>query len=113
MRHPKSPLTFLAALGLTACLAGTAVAQTPGKSAAAPAAPTDAKADPRAAIAKKFDGVRVEDVRISPVSGLYEVTRGSEISYVSADGKYAILGDMVDVDGDANLSENRRRTIRA
>jgi len=117
MRHPKFSLTLLAALGFTACLAGTAMAESPAKAAAAPAAatatPADAKADPRAAIAKKFDGVKVEDVRISPVNGVYEVTRGSEISYVSADGKYAILGDMVDIDGDSNLSENRRRTIRA
>jgi thiol:disulfide interchange protein DsbC len=110
MPHPSFSKTLLAVLGFTACLTGPALAQSAGKPAA-PAA--DAKADPRAAIAKKFDGVKVEDVRISPVNGLYEVTRGSDISYVSADGKYAILGDMVDVDGDANLSENRRRIIRA
>jgi thiol:disulfide interchange protein DsbC len=79
--------------------------------AAASAAPP--KADPRAAIAKKFGDLKIEDVRMSPVSGVYEITRGSEISYVTADGKYAILGDLVDVDSDSNLSENRRRTIRA
>ena len=48
-------------------------------------------------------------MRISPVTGIYEVTRGSEISYVSSDGRYAIVGDLVDLDSDANLSENRRR----
>ena len=50
---------------------------------------------------------------MSPVTGIYEVTRGSEISYVSSDGRYAILGDLIDLDSDANLSENRRRGIRA
>ena len=49
-----------------------------------------AKADPRAAIAKKIDGLKLEDVRMSPVTGIYEITRGSEISYVSADGRYVI-----------------------
>ncbi|HEX6638745.1 MAG TPA: DsbC family protein [Steroidobacteraceae bacterium] len=72
-----------------------------------------AKPDPRAAIAKKFGDITVEDVRVSPINGVYEISRDSEISYVTADGKYAILGDLFDVDSDANLSENRRRTIRS
>ena len=98
-------------------LAGTALlsvaqAQTSAP-AAAPAAQVPAKADPRAAIVKKFGDIKIEDVRMSPVNGIYEVTRGSEISYVSTDGRYAILGDLIDVDADANLSENRRRSIRA
>ena len=104
MRHP---LTLSLALIACACLSGPTIAQAP----AAPAA--TAKADPRVAIAKRFGDIKLEDVRMSPVSGVYEVTRGSEISYVTADGKYAILGDLIDIDADANLSENRRRTIRA
>jgi thiol:disulfide interchange protein DsbC len=109
MRHQliRFSSLFVASLGL----AGAALAQPAGTPA--PAATAPAKADPRAAIAKKFDGIKTEDVRMSPVTGVYEVTRGSEISYVSADGRYAILGDMIDVDADANLSENRRRTIRS
>jgi thiol:disulfide interchange protein DsbC len=95
----------LVVLAVGAGMSGAVFAQ------AASAAP--AKADPRAAIAKKFGDLKLEDVRMSPVNGIYEITRGSEISYVTADGKYAILGDMLDVDSDANLSENRRRSIRA
>jgi thiol:disulfide interchange protein DsbC len=87
-----------------AVLAGVAQAQ----STAAP----PAKTDPRADIVKKIDGLKLEDVRMTPVNGIYEITRGSEISYSSSDGRYVILGDMIDVDNDANISENRRRTIR-
>jgi thiol:disulfide interchange protein DsbC len=101
-------LRTLSLLVVGACLPGVALAQ----AAAAPAKP-DPKTDQRAAIVKKFGDLKLEDVRMSPVNGVYEVTRGSEISYVSADGRYAILGDLIDVDADANLSENRRRTIRA
>jgi thiol:disulfide interchange protein DsbC len=83
-------------------------------SAPAQAARTEAaKPDPRAAIVKKIDGLKLEDVRMSPVNGIYEITRGSEISYTSADGRYVILGDMYDIDEDANISETRRRGIRA
>jgi thiol:disulfide interchange protein DsbC len=103
-------LTLIAA----SLLAGAAFAQ----GAAAPAANTTssaaaAKVDPRAAIVKKIDGIKLEDVRMSPVSGIFEVTHDSEISYLSADGRYAILGDMIDVDSNANISETRRRGIRA
>jgi thiol:disulfide interchange protein DsbC len=112
MRHSLILLTSL-------CLAAVSFAQTPP--AAKPEAKSDAKADPkadpktdpRAAIVKKFDDIKLEDVRISPVTGVYEVTRGAEISYVSADARYAFVGDMIDIEADANLSENRRRTIRA
>ena len=84
------------------CLPGVAMAQ----------APAD-KQDPRAAIVKKFGDIKLEDVRMSPVHGVYEISRGAEISYVTADGRYAFAGDLIDVDGDNNVSENRRPTIRA
>jgi thiol:disulfide interchange protein DsbC len=107
MRH-----SLLIVLACTA-FSGAAVSQAPAPATAGSPAAAPAKSDPRAAIAKKFGDVKAEDVRISPVTGLYEVTRGAEISYVSSDGRYAIVGDMIDVDADANISENRRRTIRA
>jgi thiol:disulfide interchange protein DsbC len=103
-------LVFAAALLSGAAFAQTGIAANP---VIAPGAAPAAKAgDSRAAIAKKLDGLKVEDVRISPVTGVYEITRGSDVSYVSSDGRYAIVGDMIDLDSDSNLSENRRRVIR-
>ena len=91
--------------------AQSGVARQPGEHRRAGAGA--ARRDPRAAIVKKIDGLKLEDVRMTPVNGIYEITRGSEISYTSSDGRYVILGDMIDLDSDANLSENRRRAIRA
>jgi thiol:disulfide interchange protein DsbC len=112
MRHPliRSLAILVASSAFTSVAAAqsAAPAATPTQSASVPG-----KADPRAAIVKKFGDIKIEDVRISPVNGVYEVTRGSDISYVSADARYAILGDLIDVDADANLSENRRRAIRS
>ncbi len=111
MSRYSARLVFAAA---AVFLSGAALAQT--GVAANPVTPANAgapaKPDPRAAIAKKLEGLQIEDVRISPVSGVYEITRDSNISYVSSDGRYAIVGDMIDLDSDANLSENRRRGIR-
>lgn len=112
---PSNPFR-LAASVLAATLFGSAAFAQTGVAANPVVTPANtsaaAKGDPRAAIAKKLEGLKVEDVRISPVTGVYEISRDSDISYISSDGRYAIVGDMIDLDSDANLSENRRRTIR-
>ena len=69
--------------------------------------------DPRAVIAKQFPGTRVEDIRPTPVAGLYELSHGPEIVYVTADGKYALNGDLLDTSNNANLTEAHRRAARA
>src|SRR3984885_13126118 len=73
-----------------------------------PAAP-----DPRAAIVKQFPGTRVEDVRPTPVAGVYELTRGADIAYVTADGKFAFSGDLLNLADNDNLTETHRRDVRS
>jgi len=72
-----------------------------------------ASVDPRVAIAKKIPGIKPEDLRATPIPNIYEMTRGSEIAYVTTDGKYAISGDMIDIAKNDNLTETRRRDLRA
>jgi thiol:disulfide interchange protein DsbC len=87
-------------LGATALAADTTPAKTTDKS------------DPRAVIAQKFPGVKVEDVRPSRISGIYEVVMGADTAYVSADGKYIITGDMYEIDSRKNITEERRVDVR-
>jgi thiol:disulfide interchange protein DsbC len=68
--------------------------------------------DPRQAIARKFPGVKAEDVRPSPIEGIYEVSMGADAAYVSADGRYVITGDMYEIDSRKNLTEARRVQAR-
>jgi len=106
-------VTLIAAFIGGAAIVHPAMAQsTPAAKPAAATTANAAKADPREAIVKKV-GVKLEDVRLSPVNGVYEVTDGANISYVTADAKYAILGDLLEIDTNANVSEARRRAIRA
>jgi thiol:disulfide interchange protein DsbC len=110
-------LPLLPSVAAALLVAGVVQAQAPQASGkanavATAAGATAAKEDPRAAIVKKIEGIKLEDVRMTPVEGIYEVTRGSDISYSSADGRYVIVGDMIDVDNDSNMSESRRRVIR-
>lgn len=76
------------------------------------AAQSDAKSDPRAEIASKFPGVKVQDVRPSPVKGVYEVRIGVDTAYVSADGRYVISGDLYELDTRRNLTEEARSGMR-
>ena len=89
---PLKSLHLLAAL-VAVSLVGAAQAQTgvAANPVSAQPAPAGGKADPRADIVKKIDGLKLEDVRMTPVNGIYEITRGSEISYTTGDGRYVIL----------------------
>jgi len=78
-------------------------------SAAEPAAKA---ADPRVLIAQKFPGVKPEEVRPSPLPGIFEVSMGADTAYVSADGKYLINGDLYDIDSRTNLTESGRSAMR-
>jgi thiol:disulfide interchange protein DsbC len=72
----------------------------------------DAVVDPRAEVASHLPGAKADDLRPAPINGMYEYTRGTDIAYVTADGKYAINGDLYDVAADNNLTEARRRDLR-
>jgi thiol:disulfide interchange protein DsbC len=78
----------------------------------APAVAMAARPDPRIAMATKIPGTRAEDFRPTPIEGIYELTRGTDIAYVTPDGKYAISGDLIDLAKNDNLTEQRRRDTR-
>ena len=59
--------------------------------------PAPDPSDPRVEVASQLPGAKVDDLRASPIPGMYEYTRGTEIAYVTADGKYAISGDLYDL----------------
>ncbi len=66
----------------------------------------------RAAIEKMTGGsVEPDSVRPAALHGLYEVVLGTQVVYVSADGRYLLSGDLIDVAQRRNLSEERRSLI--
>lgn len=62
-------------------------------------------------IAKLLDVPR-ENIRPSPVAGLYEVQHDHDFGYVSADGKFLLQGDLVNLDTGEQVTENHRRADR-
>jgi thiol:disulfide interchange protein DsbC len=87
---------------------GTSAVQTTARSGAQ--APPSA--DPRALVASKIPGAAVDDVHATPIPGLFEVMRGTDAAFVSADGRYAIAGDLYDLRTNVDLTENQRRETR-
>lgn len=75
------------------------------------AAPPAAKPDVRAEIARRLE-IKLEDVRPSPVDGLYEVQSGADVGYVSEDGRFYVDGDVFEMTSKHNLTEDRRKVGR-
>jgi thiol:disulfide interchange protein DsbC len=72
-----------------------------------------AAADPRAALLKLLPaGSKLDDLRPSPIAGIYEYRQGAEISYLTADGKYFIDGNLYDMKSRDNLTEALRMHAR-
>jgi thiol:disulfide interchange protein DsbC len=90
-----------------------APAPAPAAPPLAAAAPAPAAADPRVALLKLLPaGSKLEDLRPSPIAGIYEFTQGAEISYLTADGKYFIDGNLYDMKSRDNLTEALRTRAR-
>lgn len=63
-------------------------------------------------LAESFPGITEEDINDSPVPGLYEITLGPQVAYVSEDGRYLIKGEVIDLQKNINLTEARRVDAR-
>lgn len=61
----------------------------------------------RDSIARLMPTVKPDLVSPSEVKGMYEVMVGTNLFYMSEDGKYMIQGDMIDLDSRRNVSEGK------
>src|ERR1700675_3320038 len=104
-------LKILAALTLVVCAVGLGVRPASADQGQAP--PSGQAADPRAALLKRLPaGSKLEDLQPAPIPGIYQFTQGAEISYLTADGKYFIDGNLYDMDSRENLTEVLRARAR-
>ena len=95
----------------TTSQAGQKAANRP--SATVKAGPSPVPADVRARVVSKLQGAAPDDVTASPIPGLYEVTMGGLIAYVSEDGKYLVSGNVYDLETQMNVTASRRNAARA
>jgi thiol:disulfide interchange protein DsbC len=103
-----TPVISVAALSL-AGWSGAATAQDSRARVDRDAVPHDV----RMKVVSKLQGVKPSDVSSSPIPGLYEVTMGGLVAYVSEDGKFLVSGDVYDLASQTNLTAERRSSARA
>lgn len=56
---------------------------------------------------------KVDEIRKAEMPGLYEVRLGNDLIYADEKGNYLIHGDLMDVKGKKNLTEERRNKLSA
>ena len=63
-------------------------------------------------LAAELTGVAAEDITASPVAGIYQVSVGSSVAYVTEDGKFLLQGELYDLSSSENLTEQTRAAAR-
>lgn len=97
-------LRYLAVLALIVCTSQAGVRA---------ATPEQSSPDPRPALIKLLPaGTKLEDLRPSPIPGIYEFVQGADVSYITADGKYFLDGNIYDMKSRDNLTEELRTHAR-
>jgi thiol:disulfide interchange protein DsbC len=66
----------------------------------------------KADLAAKLSGVDANDISDSPLDGIYEVSVGANVAYVTADGRYLLQGELYDLLTNQNLTDQTRSLTR-
>ena len=106
------PLIFTAFLGVASLASAQPAAPVPPPAAASAATP-ETPPDPRIALLKLLPaGSKIDDMRPSPIAGVYEFSQGADVSYITTDGKYFLDGNVYDMHSRENLTEQVRTHAR-
>jgi len=52
-----------------------------------------------------------DEIRATPIEGLYEVVSGASVFYISRDGRLMVRGQIVDLENSRNLTAERRQQL--
>ena len=74
---------------------------------------SDDHAQIRAHLSKSFPTLVVDSITPSPLPGLFQVMAGGSVIYISADGRYAVSGDIIDLNNQQeNITDGVRKEAR-
>lgn len=105
-----APATCPARRGLIAL--PLAIAMSMGTTAVMAADPASDKEAITASLQKHMPGVPIDSIETTPAEGIYELNSNGQIAYVTADGKYLIAGDLIDVANRQNLTQDKQNAQR-
>lgn len=93
-------------------LVAALVLSTPALAAESPAPASPVPEAVSQAVARISPDSAPTSVKPAVAAGLFEVVFGPEVVYVSADGRYAVRGDMIELESRVNLTEQTRSAAR-
>jgi thiol:disulfide interchange protein DsbC len=64
------------------------------------------------ALSRLLPDVQIDSVKPTPVDGLYQITIGPDVVYMTRDGKYVFKGEILDIKERRNLTEDVRAGAR-
>ncbi len=73
---------------------------------------TDPSESLRRRLEKHLPGARIDEIRKTPVAGLYEVRIGPHIYYVAEGGRYLLRGHLIDLETRTDLTEAKQAKAR-
>ena len=65
-----------------------------------------------AGLQKLVPNIQIESVKPTPMQDIYQVILGLDVFYVSGDGRFVLRGDLLNIDGRRNLTEEARSSMR-
>ena len=66
----------------------------------------------RDTVSERFAEIDPQEIFESPIEGWYTIRKGAVIAYISADGRYLLQGDLIDLQDNSNLTEQARNDAR-
>lgn len=63
--------------------------------------------DIRKALSKSMPSIKIDSIKASEAKGLYEVTVGASILYISDDGKYLLQGHLIDLEARKDITDEK------
>lgn len=73
--------------------------------------PPEIETQVKQSFTKALPSLKIDHIEASPIPNLYQVISGPVVMYVTPDGRYAISGDILNLqDGKTNLTYKRRQT---
>lgn len=66
----------------------------------------------RETVSERFAEIDPEEIFESPIDGWYTIRKGAIVAYITADGRYLLQGDLIDLQNNSNLTEESRNDAR-
>jgi thiol:disulfide interchange protein DsbC len=60
---------------------------------------------------ERFGDLRINELKPTPIPGVYEMVFGTRVAFVTADGRYMITGNLIDLENQRNLTNERRAQL--